>query len=76
MHQNPHLKVYLASGYYDFATPYHAARHTFDHLGLDAGLHANIREYAYPAGHMMYVHLPSLEQQHRDLEAFLEWATG
>ena len=74
MHQNPHLKVYVASGYYDFATPYHATRHTFDHLGLDAGLRVNIREHFYEAGHMMYVHTPSLEQQHRDLVSFLEWA--
>ena len=76
MHQNPHLKVYLASGYYDFATPYHAARHTFDHLGLAPELRGNIHESFYEAGHMMYVHLPSLEAQHADLKNFLEWATG
>lgn len=75
MHQNPHLKIYVASGYYDFATPYHATRHTLDHLGLDAELRGQIREVFYEAGHMMYVHLPSLEQQHHDLTAFLEWAT-
>ncbi|MGY2894074.1 S10 family peptidase [Deinococcus sp. UYEF24] len=74
MHQNPHLKVYVASGYYDFATPYHATRHTFDHLGLAPELRANIRESFYEAGHMMYVHLPSLEAQHADLKSFLEWA--
>ncbi len=75
LHQNPHLKVYVASGYYDFATPYHATRHTFDHLGLAPELRANIRESFYEAGHMMYVHLPSLEAQHADLKSFLEWAT-
>lgn len=76
MHQNPHLKVYVASGYYDFATPYHASRHTFDHLGLAPELRGNIRESFYEAGHMMYVHLPSLEAQHADLKDFLDWATG
>ncbi len=75
MHQNEHLKVYVASGYYDFATPYHATRHTFDHLGLDPALRVNLRERFYEAGHMMYVHLPSLEAQHADLVEFLEWAT-
>lgn len=74
MHQNPHLKVLVAAGYYDFATPYWAARHTFDHLQLDPGLQQNVREVFYEAGHMMYVHLPSLEQQHRDLRAFIDWA--
>ena len=76
MHQNEHLKVYVASGYYDFATPYHATRHTFDHLGLDPTLRANIREHFYEAGHMMYIHRPSLEAQHRDLVSFLTWATA
>lgn len=76
MHENPHLKVYVASGYYDFATPYHATRHTFDHLGLAPEQRGQIREHFYEAGHMMYVHLPSLEQQHHDLKAFLEWAAG
>lgn len=76
LHQNPHLKVYVASGYYDFATPYHATRHTFDHLGLSPELRGHIREHFYEAGHMMYVHRPSLEQQRRDLGAFLEWASA
>ena len=76
MHANPHLKVYVASGYFDFATPYHATRHTLDHLALDASLQENIREHFYEAGHMMYVHLPSLAQQQRDLRGFLEWAKG
>lgn len=74
MHQNPHLKVLNAAGYYDFATPYWAARHTLDHLQLDAGLRGNIREHFYEAGHMMYVHAPSLKQQADDLRAFIDWA--
>lgn len=76
MHQNGHLKVLVASGYFDFATPYHAARHTLDHLGLDPSLRGNLRETFYEAGHMMYVHRPSLERQYADLTAFLEWAGG
>ena len=30
---NPHLKVHVANGYYDLATPYYATRYTFDRLG-------------------------------------------
>ena len=74
MHQNPHLKILVASAYYDFATPYWAARHTFDHLQLDPGLRGNIREHYYEAGHMMYVHGPSLEAQYTHLTDFIEWA--
>lgn len=76
MHQNPHLRVLVASGYFDFATPYHATRHTLDHLGLDPSLRGNLREATYEAGHMMYVHRPSLERQHADLTAFIGWASG
>lgn len=76
MHQNPHLKVLIAAGYYDFATPYWAMRHTFDHLQLEPKLRDNIREHYYEAGHMMYVHLPSLAQQHCDLVDFIDWSKG
>ncbi|MCP2013187.1 carboxypeptidase C (cathepsin A) [Deinococcus sp. HSC-46F16] len=76
MHQNEHLKVLVASGYFDFATPYHATRHTLDHLGLDPSLRGNVREVFYEAGHMMYVHRPSLERQYADLVEFVEWGAG
>ncbi|THF88363.1 peptidase S10 [Deinococcus sp. KSM4-11] len=74
MHHNQHLKVLVASGYYDFATPYHATRHTLDHLALHSSLRGNVRETFYEAGHMMYVHLPSLERLSGDLRDFLAWA--
>lgn len=76
MHQNPHLKVLVASGYFDFATPYHATRHTLDHLQLAPELRANLRETFYEAGHMMYVAPASLAQQATDLTDFIEWASG
>ena len=43
MSTNPHLKVYVANGYYDLATPYIATRYTFKHLGLDKSLLGNLR---------------------------------
>ncbi|WP_084050791.1 S10 family peptidase [Deinococcus hopiensis] len=76
MHENPHLKIFVASGYYDFATPYHATRHTLDHLQLDPSLRGNLREGFYEAGHMMYVDRPSLEAQAADLREFVTWAAG
>ena len=39
---NPFLKVYVGNGYYDLATPYFATEYTFNHLGLDPSLRANI----------------------------------
>lgn len=74
MTKNPHLKVYVANGFYDLATPYYATRYTFDHLGLEPHLRDNVTMGDFEAGHMMYVHPASLVALHADLEAFLEGA--
>ncbi len=71
---NPHLKVFVANGYYDLATPYFATEYTFNHLSLDPSLQPNISMGYYEAGHMMYIHLPSLAQLKQDLAAFIESA--
>jgi carboxypeptidase C (cathepsin A) len=70
MSMNPHLRVFVANGYYDFATPYFATEYTFTHLGLDPALQKNISMSYYEAGHMMYIHLPSLVQMKSDLAEF------
>ena len=72
MSRNPHMKLFVASGYYDLATPYFATKYTLDHLGLDASLHDNVTTAEYEAGHMMYVHEGSLEKLKRDVSAFIE----
>lgn len=72
--RNQHLKVFVANGYYDLATPYFATAYTFNHLGLDPSLAANISQSYYPAGHMMYIHLPSLAQMRQDLLRFMRAA--
>lgn len=68
---NPGLKVFIANGYYDLATPYFATEYTFNHLGLDESLRGNISMGYYEAGHMMYVHMPALEQLKKDLAEFI-----
>ncbi|OQA47579.1 MAG: Serine carboxypeptidase [Chloroflexi bacterium ADurb.Bin325] len=75
IHMNPHLKVFVANGYYDLATPYFASEYTVSHLGLDPSLWDNITLAYYEAGHMMYIHLPSLAQLKADLAAFVRGAT-
>ncbi len=71
---NPHLKVFVANGYYDFATPFFATEYTVNHLGLDPSLQNNLAMSYYEAGHMMYIHLPSLARLKNDLAAFLRGA--
>ncbi len=69
---NPHLKVFIANGYYDLATPFFATEYVFSHLGLDESLRSNVSMGYYEAGHMMYIHMPALEQLKKDLAAFIE----
>jgi carboxypeptidase C (cathepsin A) len=71
MTKNPHLKVLVMGGYFDLATPYFAAEWTINHLGLDERLRANISSSVFDAGHMMYVHKPSLERMKAELSAFI-----
>ncbi|KAA9157076.1 peptidase S10 [Amycolatopsis acidicola] len=71
MRANPHLKVHVALGYYDGATPYYAAEHVLARLVIPEELRENIESAYYPAGHMMYVHEPSRVQQSKDLGAFV-----
>jgi carboxypeptidase C (cathepsin A) len=68
---NPYLKVIVANGFYDFATPYFATQYTFNHLALDPGLQSNLSMTYYQAGHMMYIHLPSLVKLKDDLANFI-----
>lgn len=74
MKVNPSLKVYVASGHYDLATPPHAIRHSFNHMTLDAKLRSNVQYGYFEGGHMMYTNLPELEKLTRELHAFIKAA--
>jgi carboxypeptidase C (cathepsin A) len=76
MAQNPHMKVLVASGYYDLATPYAATEYTLAHLKLDPSLRRNVRVTTYEAGHMMYLHTPSLVKLKQDAARFLDESDG
>lgn len=73
---NPAMKVFVANGYYDLATPFFATEYTFNHLGIPAALQDNINMGYYKAGHMMYVHIPSLKKIKNDLANFVDSATN
>jgi len=74
MTHNPHLKVYVANGYFDLGTPYFATEYTFSHLGLHKSLQKNITMDYYEAGHMMYIHMPSLRKMKKDMSKFIKGA--
>ncbi|HLG14920.1 MAG TPA: peptidase S10 [Blastocatellia bacterium] len=74
--KNPYLKLLVAAGYYDMATPYFAAEYTLNHMNLDASVRANIKVTHYEAGHMMYIDKKSLTQLKQDVTGFIEGAAG
>lgn len=68
------MRVYVASGYYDLATPHAAGDYTLSHLGLRAGQLKNINVSYFEAGHMMYIHQPSLARMAAELRTFVSAA--
>lgn len=74
MTANRFLKLFVAGGYYDLATPPFTMEYAINHLGLDSKLHKNITSRNYEGGHMMYVHEPSLKRLRNDLLDFYESA--
>jgi carboxypeptidase C (cathepsin A) len=73
---NPAMKVFIANGYFDLATPYFATEYTINHLGLPAEFIEKITASYFKAGHMMYLHLPSLSKLKQDLDAFITSTTS
>jgi carboxypeptidase C (cathepsin A) len=76
MRTNPALKVHVASGYLDGATPYYATEHTLASLPIPDELRENIEVRHYEAGHMMYVHEESRIQQSKDIADFVRAASN
>src|SRR5437762_346346 len=70
--KNPYLKVFVAMGYYDMATPYFAAHYTLHHISLDPSLLKNVSTGYYEAGHMMYIDEKSLTKMRSDVERFMQ----
>jgi carboxypeptidase C (cathepsin A) len=74
--RNPYMKVFVASGFYDLATPYFATEYTLAHLGLDPSQLGNITTDYYEAGHMMYIHSKELVKLKKDVSGFIDKALG
>ncbi len=72
MAKNPYMKIFVAQGYYDMATPFYAAEYTFSAMNLDPTLRRNINFEYYEAGHMMYIEKTSLAKLKRDAAAFIQ----
>jgi carboxypeptidase C (cathepsin A) len=74
MEQNPALRVLVANGYYDLATPFFATEYTFAHLGGDPSLLNRVEMTYYPSGHMMYIQKASLLALRDNVRRFMALA--
>jgi carboxypeptidase C (cathepsin A) len=72
--KNQYMKVFVAEGYYDLATPYYAVEYTLAHLGLDSELLSHITKGRFEAGHMVYIERNSLDKLKQDVAAFMQSA--
>ncbi|MBB5344737.1 S10 family peptidase [Tunturibacter empetritectus] len=71
MKSNPKMKVMLAGGYFDLATPYFEGKFEMHHLQIPQKLQANISYHYYQSGHMVYVNEEVLKQFHADVAGFI-----
>ena len=72
MKSNPRMKVMLAGGYFDLATPFFEGMYEMHHLPIPDKLQANISYHYYQSGHMVYVNEGVLKQFHADVAAFIK----
>jgi carboxypeptidase C (cathepsin A) len=69
---NPRMKVLVQTGYFDLACPYRTVEYAVEHLAVAPAVRRNVTIAYYDAGHMMYVHPPSLRKFKDDLAAFVD----
>ncbi len=69
LRENPALRVMMANGLYDIATPFFAVESTIAGNGIDAG---RITMTYHEAGHMMYLHEASFAALVNDLRNLIQ----
>ena len=74
MTHNPDLRVLMASGVYDLATPYFDTIFTKDHLGLPKELRDHVQVELFESGHMMYIRKTDHAKLKKDIADFIQKA--
>jgi carboxypeptidase C (cathepsin A) len=72
---NPHMRVMVAQGHYDLATPQLATRYMLSHMNVDGELRGNVSLRYYRAGHMFYLDTEALAAFGADAAEFIEAAS-
>jgi carboxypeptidase C (cathepsin A) len=68
LRENRGLRIFVAQGYYDFATPFFGAEYSLSRTGIPQD---RIQYHYYEAGHMMYVRDEDRAKLSRDVRAFI-----
>jgi len=76
MTQNHDLKVVIANGYYDLATPFFATEYTVSHLGLEPALSSHVSLTYCEAGHMLYTRQSCLDSLRATMADFYRKSAG
>lgn len=72
MVKNPSLGVFIASGYFDLATPHFATDYVVDHMELSRDFLDHLEVEYYPAGHMMYLNDALRVKLSKDVRSWIE----
>ena len=71
MAKNPYLKVLVAAGYYDMATPFHGIEMNMWHLAYDPSYTQRFAFEYYEGGHMMYIRPSAHKKLADDIAKFI-----
>ena len=74
MTRSPNLRVMIANGYYDLATPFFATEYTVNHIGLEPALSNHVSLSYCDAGHMLYTKKICLDGLHKAMADFYQKA--
>ena len=72
MAQNPFLKVFIQSGYYDGATNYFQAKYTMWQVDPSGKMKDRFYFEGYRSGHMMYLRSEDIKKSNDDLRDFIK----
>jgi len=76
MTKNPFLKVFVACGYFDMATPIGGIEFNVSHLAYDASVTSRVSFGYYEAGHMIYIRPSAHAALKADIAKFIRGTSG
>ncbi len=76
MTKNPFLKVFVACGYYDMATPIGGIEFNVSHLAYDRQVTDRVSFGYYEAGHMIYIRPSAHKLLKQDIARFIGSTSG